>query len=1032
MKFKCSFDDRDVVVSAEPEAAGLLARLRGKGDVPDLQALKPEELDLAFAIADLRALAAALRLELSVSSSEIRLPHRLAASLDSSTAAVLGLPRLTDLLLRTDAEGLLGSSGFKLRYEWIRQGQRVFPKRSGSILSMGGQHYRIPLWMMEALDVADGFQPGKGDANDWEALARFRQALEPGVSMALGEVSARSSMTDFLSGLEVRLADSFSISPSGTEDFEVVPFSRQRIRAEDGELEAGSVSEDQSEIAGQELQRFQSQVRSRGALAAYRLSPGNYLVIDRAAAPALDVMARMQKAPPAERRAFIQNPQRLISEAVERDLRDSGKLDGLSDAGQQEAIDTAASPLFIETAEFSERVTGIIAYQKPDQEITGSGTTWLPEEFVQILKEAIAPLGHKELTSLRDQVIAGIAAGEQHVNFGAIELPARPEAVALLNGKISEKEIAGIGEPEQLPNTPSGPMVLDTKDNFEDLKWHAGLRPRQSVIPATVPSTILTPLKEHQRASFEWQASAWHTGLPGVLNADEQGLGKTLQTITFLAWLKDNMAQSQAMPRGPVLIVAPTSLLENWQMEVRNHMQEPGLGHVIRLFGSGISSQKKSGYSGKDTDDGIAKLDLSALHEAIEDNRAHRYWVLTTYTTLTNYQHSLGRIRFAATVFDEIQALKNPFSLRAKAAGSMNTDFCIGLTGTPIENTTVDLWAIMDRIAPGALGTLKEFRERYADPTPESMRELYQRTFEPSGGEPALAIRRIKDMVARDLPEKTRRLHPRLMPAIQATVYDDAKLKLASGGLGAQLKMLHHIRSVSVHPNMHAATDNATFITESARLSAAVSILRSIAEKRERALVFIEHRQMQYRFVELIKAEFGLKQIDLINGDTPIQKRQAIVNRFQRHLEVDGGFDLLVLGPKAAGTGLTLTAATHVIHLSRWWNPAVEEQCNDRVHRLGQTRPVSVHLPMAIHPEYREQTFDCLLQSLMNRKRRLAAAALWPMGDTQSDISELQHLLSDSPTRQAGDAIAGSMHAMFERDGLPPPDMQPDGSIRLP
>ncbi len=1032
MKFKYSFDDREVVVSAEPEAAGLLARLRGKGNTPNLQALKPEELDLAFALADLRALAATLRLELSVSGSEIRLPHRLVASLDSSTAAALGLPRLTDLLLRTDAEGLLGSSGFKLRYEWFRQGQRVFPKRSGSILSMGGQHYRIPLWMMEALDVADGFQPGQGDAHDWEALARFRQALEPGVSMAHGEVSARSSMTDFLSGLEVRLADSFSISTSGTEDFEVVPFSRQRIREYDGELEAGSVSENQSELAGQELQRFQSQVRSRGALAAYRLSPGNYLVIDRAAAPALDVMARMQKADLSERRAFIQNPQRLISEAIERQLRESGKLDGLSDSGQQEAIEAAAGPLFIETAEFSERVTGIIAYQKPDQDITGSGTAWLPEEFAQILKEALAPLGHRELTSLRDQVIDGIAAGEKHVNFDAIELPARPETVALLNGKIAEKEITGSDDPEQLPPSPGAPLVLDTKDNFEDLKWQAGLRPRQSVIPVAVPPAILTPLKEHQRASFEWQADAWRAGLPGILNADEQGLGKTLQTITFLAWLKDNMAQSQAMPRGPVLIVAPTSLLENWQMEVRNHMQEPGLGNVIRLFGSGISSQKKIGYAGKDTDDGIAKLDLSALHEAIEDNRAHRYWVLTTYTTLTNYQHSLGRIRFAATVFDEIQALKNPFSLRAKAARSVNTDFCIGLTGTPIENTTIDLWSIMDRIAPGALGTLKEFREQYADPTPESMRELYQRTFEPSGGKPALAIRRIKDMVARDLPEKSRRLHPRLMPAVQATAYDDAKLKLASGGLGAQLKMLHHIRSVSVHPGMGATADNAAFIKESARLTAAMSILRSIAEKGERALVFIEHRQMQYRFIELVKAEFGLKQIDLINGDTPIQKRQAIVNRFQHHLEVDGGFDLLVLGPKAAGTGLTLTAATHVIHLSRWWNPAVEEQCNDRVHRLGQTRPVSVHLPMAIHPEYREQTFDCLLQSLMNRKRRLAAAALWPMGDTQSDISELQRLLSDGPTRQAGDAIAGSMHAMFERDGLPPPDMQPDGSIRLP
>jgi superfamily II DNA/RNA helicase len=104
---------------------------------------------------------------------------------------------------------------------------------------------------------------------------------------------------------------------------------------------------------------------------------------------------------------------------------------------------------------------------------------------------------------------------------------------------------------------------------------------------------------------------------------------------------------------------------------------------------------------------------------------------------------------------------------------------------------------------------------------------------------------------------------------------------------------------------------------------------------------------MQYRFVELVKAEFKLLRVDLINGDTPIPQRQAIVNRFQRHMTDDQGFDLLVLGPKAAGMGLTLTAATHVIHLSRWWDPAVEEQCNDCVHRIGQTRAITIHIPMA-------------------------------------------------------------------------------------
>ena len=186
---------------------------------------------------------------------------------------------------------------------------------------------------------------------------------------------------------------------------------------------------------------------------------------------------------------------------------------------------------------------------------------------------------------------------------------------------------------------------------------------------------------------------------------------------------------------------------------------------------------------------------------------------------------------------------------------------------------------------------------------------------------------------------------------------------------------------------------------------------------------------MQYRFIELVRAEFGLGKIDLINGDTPIPQRQAIVNRFQKHLESDGGFDLLVLGPKAAGTGLTLTAATHVIHLSRWWNPAVEEQCNDRTHRIGQKQAVTVHVPMAIHGGYREHSFECLLQSLMQRKRNLAQAALWPMGDTAEDAGELQRMLSSSDRSTGGDAVHSAIAAMFERDGFPPPVFAEDGSV---
>lgn len=195
-------------------------------------------------------------------------------------------------------------------------------------------------------------------------------------------------------------------------------------------------------------------------------------------------------------------------------------------------------------------------------------------------------------------------------------------------------------------------------------------------------------------------------------------------------------------------------------------------------------------------------------------------------------------------------------------------------------------------------------------------------------------------------------------------------------------------------------------------------------------MVFIEHRDMQFRFAEIVRHMFGLERIDVINGDTPIPRRQEIVNRFQRHLQSDGGFDMLILGPKSAGTGLTLTAATHVIHLSRWWNPAVEEQCNDRVHRIGQTRPVSIHVPMALHPELGAQSFDSLLQSLMQRKRKLAEQALWPMGDSGADVSSLTEAVA-APSRGQHAVIADSMTAQFHRDGLSPPKPNADGSYEL-
>ncbi|MGO7164654.1 ATP-dependent helicase, partial [Rhizobium johnstonii] len=302
MDLDASFSPDAITLSAKSERAGLLHRLVRRSVKFDLQNLNSDERSLAYAIADLRAAADTLGEQLSIDSDRIVMSHRIAASVSGETAAVLGLPPLVDITLKTDAEGIVGSSGFRLRYEWSRNGQRQMPRRTGAILETANGLRRIPVWMLDAIAIADAYRPDGNDAADWEALGRFRKALDPGAVGGAVDEAARISMTDFLSGLEVRLVDRFSLSPKGEADFDVVPFSGDTLEAH-GSTEASEVSESMSEVQGLDLQRFQTLVRGRGALPAYRLSPGRYVVVERSASPALAVMAEMQKAAPEERRA---------------------------------------------------------------------------------------------------------------------------------------------------------------------------------------------------------------------------------------------------------------------------------------------------------------------------------------------------------------------------------------------------------------------------------------------------------------------------------------------------------------------------------------------------------------------------------------------------------------------------------------------------------------------------------------------------------------------------------------------------------
>ena len=1033
MKLELSYDKDGVSLTLAPTTglASKALKLIGRGQ-------EDKELFHSAALADLHAVAEELGEHVEISRDLVRMSHRTLSELPAEAADALGLPPLVDLTLRTDVAGIVGSPNYRLTYEWTRDGASEIVSRTGAILQTSGAGAgglrRLPRWMFDALEISDGFRADADLDEHWAALARFRQALEPDRRTEEPGSDAGLSMTEFLSGLEVTLADRFSISPKEGDHFDIVPFSGDAVEVLQGAGE--TIEEDAAELRGDKLREFQGLVAERGGRPAYKVGRRSYLVIDSSAAPVLRVMHQMQGADQPTRADFIRNPRRRITEAIAEYMRERGELDGLLPVEEQELIERASDPVFVETGEYAERVTGLVFHSPSLSEWDGPKTTWLPEAFGEDVSKAVEALPTDRLEALIEKVEAAVETGTVSVEFDGLWIPATKASVGSLKGRL--KELRDLGDQDGVVlidddggSAQIGRIILGTEQNIEELRWKLEIKPKTTLVGREVPDVVRTALKPHQEESLHWQMDAWSAGLPGILIADEQGLGKTLQTMSFLAWAKENLEARQGEPTGPVLVVAPTSLLENWQQEARTHMAPSALGEVIPLYGTEIGRRRKHGQDGASLEAGAALLDFSDLHDAIKEGKGHRYWVLTTYTTLTNHQHSLGKIRFSTAVFDEIQFIKNPTSLRALASFAMNADFRIGLTGTPIENDTTDLWAIMDQLSPGCLGDLPGFRSAFREPKEGNMKVLHDRVFLQQGGLPPLAIRRLKENVAADLPEKRRLIHPRLMPEGQAVAYEEARIKMASGGVGGQLKMLHHIRTVSAHPNFDAAIDDEAFVAASARLEATMDILRMIRDRGERVLVFVEHVRMQYRFIDLVKREFNLAEVGLINGGVSVSRRQQVVERFQENLKHDGGFGVLVLAPRAAGTGLTLTAATHVVHLSRWWNPAVEEQCNDRVHRIGQTRPVTVHIPMAVHPDYQHMSFDCLLHSLMVRKRRLAAAALWPMGDTGEDASRLQKQILEEQDAgiAAADPVKAAMAAMFERDGSSLPEWNQDGSI---
>lgn len=927
------------------------------------------------------------------SANKILLSHESVVGLAESQAHVLGLPSSIPFAFDIRTNGMVDEPTFFISTSWTNSGgvREMGIVRKGAFIHKQGIHsYRIPSPVYEIVKATEVLSSGHvlDEDNRYRALCELHELLPK----TDGEHNVPVKSDLYFNSVRILHASSFSLQiPTDGNSFEFNPilFTRKAVgRAE----ESGRCLDEAENLLSPKLQDIFSRGRFRKwskARNCYAIDGGIFVYIDPDLKKALDVVRRIQQASSEERKKFISSPYRIIKENLENNIA-------------SEAIEH----LFVETEQYAANVIGLGLWAPPVIPwIIKQPNSWLPEKFGIKIADKFVQINPGDVEKFREEVSKRIFTldvkdFDQEPFICDGEEVFFPKTREGLEETLSALEkLSGIVKPDiksedRDPITGNQEDIIKNKlhqfllieDNISDVRYHLKPVKRSSSQLYDYPVALKSTLKAHQEKGLKWLIDSWTSGIPGVLLADDMGLGKTLQALTFLAWIKERKNSGEKSCSEPVLIIAPTGLLSNWQREIQTHLREPFLGEICKAYGKNLSAVKI-----------LNQNDISTGQTNIDRDQLRKFdVVLTTYETYRDYHHSFGGIRFSVAVLDECQKIKNPKSQVNRAVASMNAEFVIAMTGTPVENAMEDLWAILDRAWPGFLGSLKLFSSRYSSNDQEVLVELTKRLKEPSTNEVSSPImyRRMKEDILNDLPRKI--LHPMKleMPTEQANAYLEVVNRAKEQSPPPMLVTLHKLRGISLHPihpenaiseGNFASYDN--YIASSARLKKTIEILDTIQSKNEKVLIFIENLSMQSLVAEIIKKRYSLKKRpDIINGKTGSDRIQRFVDEFQDNSD----FDVMILSPKVGGVGLTLTAANHVIHLSRWWNPAVEDQSTDRVYRIGQKKDVHVYYPMAVHPEthIRENSFDLKLNSLLERKRKLSRDMLIPT-ESPSDTENL-------------------------------------------
>ncbi|WP_053377263.1 DEAD/DEAH box helicase [Paenibacillus sp. FJAT-27812] len=448
--------------------------------------------------------------------------------------------------------------------------------------------------------------------------------------------------------------------------------------------------------------------------------------------------------------------------------------------------------------------------------------------------------------------------------------------------------------------------------------WLAQLQQTSQIPLAEIPPTFLGELRPYQLEGVSWLLFLRRFGLGGVL-ADDMGLGKTIQFMAYLVYLKERKLQSG----GPSLLICPTSVIGNWEKELEKFA--PSL-QVMLHYGN-----KRD--KGEQFRDSVAGADL----------------VITSYSLAQLDEEDLSLVDWDALCLDEAQNIKNIYTKQSTAIRRLPAGHRIALTGTPMENRLTELWSIYDFINPGYLGNINEFRKEVVTPIEKTRDEKLiaglQRWVKP------FMLRRIKKdpSIQLSLPDKNESKTYMTLTAEQGAMYENLVADLLENldklgpmqRRGLILAALTKLKQLCDHPSLLADEEKTALweVDRSNKVARLLEMCEEIAAEGERCLIFTQYIEMGHQLQQLLEEKLGLP-VPYLHGGVPKAKRDQMIDQFQNTEEPCCAF---VLSLKAGGTGLNLTAANHVFHFDRWWNPAVENQATDRAFRIGQTKEVHVH-----------------------------------------------------------------------------------------